>query len=201
MLSDIEKTKTWQSILLDSMIGIWLTEFKMKILDNESFKIDKINKLKDIDVFNKHIETEVIVRVKKVFKDLVLNALSSYNISREISTMFTRMRYLSLQDLDKFRLMLMRNMHLIITDEASSGATQITKSDDIQHYYDVTIPFPEKDYDLIAFQLNNYVEMFNIDTDPAKKIKAINFYLKKCMICKLNLWRSTLKLLVMIQAG
>ena len=53
MLSDIEKTKTWQSILLDSMIGIWLTEFKMKILDNESFKIDKINKLKDIDVFDK----------------------------------------------------------------------------------------------------------------------------------------------------
>ena len=85
MLSDIEKTKTWQSILLDSMIGIWLTEFKMKILDNESFKIDKINKLKDIDVFNKNIETEVIVRVKKVFKDLVLNALSSYDISREIA--------------------------------------------------------------------------------------------------------------------
>lgn len=144
MLSDIEKTKTWQSILLDSMIGIWLTEFKMKILDNESFKIDKINKLKDIDVFNKNIETEVIVRVKKVFKDLVLNALSSYDISREISTMFTRMRYLSLQDLDKFRLMLMRNMHLIIPDDASSDTTQITKSDDIQHYYDVTIPFPEK---------------------------------------------------------
>ena len=118
MLSDIEKTKTWQSILLDSMIGIWLTEFKMKILDNESFKIDKINKLKDIDVFNKNIETEVIVRVKKVFKDLVLNALSSYDISREISTMFTRMRYLSLRDLDKFRLMLMRNMHLIIPDDA-----------------------------------------------------------------------------------
>jgi len=53
MLSDIEKTKTWQSILLDSMIGIWLTEFKMKILDNESFKIGKIDKLKDIDVFDK----------------------------------------------------------------------------------------------------------------------------------------------------
>ena len=141
MLSDIEKTKTWQSILLDSMIGIWLTEFKMTILDNESFKIDKINKLKDIDVFNKNIKTEVIVRVKKVFKDLVLNALSSYDISREISTMFTRMRYLSLQDLDKFRLMLMRNMHLIIPDDASSDTTQITKSDDIQHYYDVTIPF------------------------------------------------------------
>ena len=52
MLSDIEKTKTWQSILLDSMIGIWLTEFKMKSLDNESFKIDKIDKLKDIDVFD-----------------------------------------------------------------------------------------------------------------------------------------------------
>ena len=151
MLSDIEKTKTWQSILLDSMIGIWLTEFKMKILDNESFKIDKINKLKDIDVFNKNIETEVIVRVKKVFKDLVLNALSSYDISREISTMFTRMRYLSLRDLDKFRLMQMRNMHLIIPDDASSETTQIIKSDDIQHYYDVTIPFPEKDYDLIAF--------------------------------------------------
>ena len=175
MLSDIEKTKTWQSILLDSMIGIWLTEFKMKILDNESFKIDKINKLKDIDVFNKNIETEVIVRVKKVFKDLVLNALSSYDISREISTMFTRMRYLSLQDLDKFRLMLMRNMHLIIPDDASSDTTQITKSDDIQHYYDVTIPFPEKDYDLIAFQLNNYVEMFSIDTDPTKNTKAIIF--------------------------
>ena len=123
MLSDIEKTKTWQSILLDSMIGIWLTEFKMKILDNESFKIDKINKLKDIDVFNKNIETEVIVRVKKVFKDLVLNALSSYDISREISTMFTRMCYLSLRDLDKFRLMLMRNMHLIIPDDASSDTT------------------------------------------------------------------------------
>ena len=134
MLSNIEKTKTWQSILLDSMIGIWLTEFKMKILDNESFKIDKINKLKDIDVFDKKIETEVIVRVKKVFKDLVLNALSSYDISREISTMFTRMRYLSLRDLDKFRLMLMRNMHLIIPDDASSDTTQITKSDNIQHF-------------------------------------------------------------------
>ena len=182
MLSDIEKTKTWQSILLDSMIGIWLTEFKMKILDNESFKIDKINKLKDIDVFNKKIETEVIVRVKKVFKDLVLNALSSYDISREISTMFTRMRYLSLQDLDKFRLMLMRNMHLIIPDDASSDTTQITKSDDIQHYYDVTIPFLEKDYDSIAFKLNNYVEMLSIYTDPTKNPKPSFFHLKKCMI-------------------
>ena len=99
-----------------------------------------------------------------MFKDLVLNALSSYDISREISTMFTRMRYLSLQDLDKFRLMLMRNMHLIIPDDASSDTTQITKSDDIQHYYDVTILFLEKDYDSIAFKLNNYVEIFSINT-------------------------------------
>ena len=70
MLNDIEKTKIWQSILLDSMMGIWLTEFKMKILDNESFKVGKIDKLKDIDVFDKKIETAVIVRVKKCSKTL-----------------------------------------------------------------------------------------------------------------------------------
>ena len=52
MLSDIEKTKIWQSILLDAMIGNQLTEFKMKILDNESFKLGKTDKLKDIDIFD-----------------------------------------------------------------------------------------------------------------------------------------------------